>query len=145
MRRDAGDLLVGKTDQARMRGDHAGDGVDQRGLARAVRADDAVDLARLDRERHVGDGGNTSEADRERVDFKKRHRRAPWLVAWQAARSTAWRAAAVPIWRRDRPVLSAGTGAYRAEKDRKSVRHIPERRAVLRATRSARQRRRSSQ
>src|ERR1700733_1528610 len=115
MRRDAGDLLVRKTDRARIRGDHTGDGIDQRGLARAVRADDTVDLARIDRERHIGHGGDASETNRERVDFKERHRRAPWQLASLAARSTAWRAAATPIWRRDRPILSARTRAYRAE------------------------------
>src|SRR5580698_6746007 len=115
MRGDAGNLLVRKPDRTGMRGDHAGDGVDQRGLARTIGPDDAVDLARLDRERHIGDRSNAAETNRERVDFKKRHRRAPWRVAWPAVRSTVWRAAAVQVWQRDRPVLSAGTEVCRAE------------------------------
>src|SRR5580698_10338810 len=98
-----------------MRGDHAGDGVDQRGLARAIGTDDAVNLTGIHHQRHVSDGGNAAEANRERIDFKKRHRRAPWQVAWPAARSTAWRAATSPVWRRGRPVPSAGTGVCRVE------------------------------
>ena len=38
-------------------GEEAGDDVEQRGLARAVRADEAEDLARRDRERHVAQRG----------------------------------------------------------------------------------------
>src|SRR3984885_6857654 len=115
MRRDAGNFSIRKPDRAGMRRDHTGDGIDQRGLARTIGADDAVDLARIDHERHIGDGGNAAEANRERVDFKKRHRQAPWQVVWQVARSTAWRAAAPLVWPPDQPVLSAGTTACRAE------------------------------
>src|ERR1700721_3468984 len=92
MWRDAGNFSIRKPDRAGMRRNHAGGGIDQRGLARTVGADDAVDLAGINHERHIGDGGNAAEANRERVDFKKRHRRAPWQVVWLGARATAWAA-----------------------------------------------------
>src|ERR1700733_5779667 len=100
MRRDAGNFSIRKADRTGMRRDQAGDGIDQRGLARTIGPNDAVDLARINHERHIGDGGTPAETNRERVDFKKRHRRAPWQVVWQAARPAVSRAAADLVWRR---------------------------------------------
>src|ERR1700722_9318838 len=107
MRRDTGNLSIRKPDRTGMRRDHPGDGIDQRGLTGAIGADDAVDLAGVHHERHIGDGGNAAEANRERIDFKKRHKRAPWQVVWQAVRSTVWGAAKIPASRRGQPTLSA--------------------------------------
>ena len=62
VRRAARDLVALEADRARGRRQRAGEHVEDRALARAVRADQAEDLALLDLERHVVDGGEAAEA-----------------------------------------------------------------------------------
>src|SRR5439155_11756708 len=54
----------------------AGDAVEERGLARAVRADEAHQLARLDDEIDLIDGRDAEEALDEAADLQQRHQRA---------------------------------------------------------------------
>ncbi len=56
------DALAGKGDAARIRRKDAGDQIEQRRLAGAVRADDGEDRARLDIERNIVDRDKTAEA-----------------------------------------------------------------------------------
>src|SRR3546814_12161180 len=53
------------------RNDRAGDAVEQRRLARAVRPDDRVQVALRHRHVHAADGGECTEMLREIADFQK--------------------------------------------------------------------------
>ena len=71
MRREPGHLVTPKP-YAPARGRvNAGNKVEQRGLAGAVRSDDGEDLARLDRERHARDRGHAAERDRDVLDSER--------------------------------------------------------------------------
>src|SRR6185437_607060 len=64
--------------------DEAGDGIDEGGLARAVRPDEADELARLDLQVNPGDRANAAEADRHAARAKdgshRRHRPSARLI-----------------------------------------------------------------
>jgi hypothetical protein len=68
-------LPAEQPDRTGIGGEIAGDQVEQRGLAGAVRTDDQAPLARHDRKRHVPGGGQAAEALLEMRDFEcgKRH------------------------------------------------------------------------
>ena len=74
LRRHAPQLLSEQPDRAGVGGEIAGDQVEQRGLAGAVRADDQAPLARHDRERHVPGGRQAAEALLEMRDFERGER-----------------------------------------------------------------------
>src|SRR5579871_4403040 len=80
MRGVACNLPFREADRTRLRTHHAGHGIDERGLARAVGTDDAVNLAGRHRQRDLGHGGNATETNGKRGDLKERHRTAPWLM-----------------------------------------------------------------
>src|SRR5438094_147025 len=65
--------LAGEGDLARIRAVQAGDQVEERRLAGAVRADQPGNLALLDRERDVVDGDDASEPLREVLDREQSH------------------------------------------------------------------------
>ena len=80
VRRRAGEALAEGEQLARGRRHHAGEGVEEGGLAGAVRADDADQLARRERGADRIDRGQAAEADRQRARLDQRmavHRRAP--------------------------------------------------------------------
>ena len=58
----AGDVGAGDADRARGGAEGAGEEVEERGLAGAVRADQADHLAGGQRDRHAGDGLEAAEA-----------------------------------------------------------------------------------
>src|SRR5262249_39199984 len=66
-RPDAGDVTLLEAHAARGRRSHAGENVDQRRLAGAVRADDRHELARADGEAHVVEGAELAIKLRETV------------------------------------------------------------------------------
>jgi hypothetical protein len=70
--RKAGDVAAAQQDPAAGRRHLAGEEVDERRLAGAVRPDDGVDLARLECERDVVDRGEALEALRERLGDEDR-------------------------------------------------------------------------
>jgi hypothetical protein len=77
-RPQARDPLAVEPDLARIGRDLAGDAVEQRGLAGAVRTDQAQDLALGDAEADLDIGGDAAERLGDPVDLKQRgHRRLP--------------------------------------------------------------------
>jgi hypothetical protein len=80
LRGHASQFLPEQPDRAGVGGEIAGDQVEQRGLAGAIRADDQAPLARHDRQRHVPGGGQAAEAFLEMRDFERgeRHFASPW-------------------------------------------------------------------
>jgi hypothetical protein len=72
-------------DGARARGEEAGEGVEDRGLARAVRADEADELALTNGEGHVLVGGEAAEALGQPLDPEERvaHRASSVSEAWR--------------------------------------------------------------
>jgi hypothetical protein len=67
----AGEVDATDLDAARIRPVLAGDEVEQRGLAGAVRADHADEFAVLDRQVDRIDGGQPAESAREAADLKQ--------------------------------------------------------------------------
>ena len=55
--------------------EHAGDQVEQRGLAGAIRPNNREDLPLADREAHAIDRGEPAEAPRDLIDCEQAHRR----------------------------------------------------------------------
>ena len=70
--REAGDVPVGEPDAADGRGE-AGERVDERRLARAVRSDQPHQLAGLDREVHVVERSQAAVGDRQSLRLEERH------------------------------------------------------------------------
>src|SRR5439155_4977052 len=70
MRGEPGDLAALEADRAGARRQGAGDQVEDRRLARAVRSNEAEDLAWLDRERHAIDREKPAEPLRKTGDFE---------------------------------------------------------------------------
>ena len=68
---------VAQADAAGMRLVEAGDAVEHRGLAGAVRADQRRDLALARLEGQIIDGEETAEAHRQMLDAAAKYRRAP--------------------------------------------------------------------
>ena len=95
-------VLVTEGDAARVDGVVAGDEIEQRGLAAAVRADQAVDLAGLDVERHVVNGDDTAEPAGDGVSAQRGHGRDHSPVGRMARRSVS------------RSGLDAGLGVFAA-------------------------------
>src|SRR4029453_18560036 len=93
LRGHAQQLLSEQPDRAAVGGEIAGDQVEQRGLAGAVRADDQAPLARHHAQRHVLGCGQPAEPLAQMRDFERRYRRrrghcadsdAVWLVVLRA-------------------------------------------------------------
>ena len=80
----------GEAHSALLRQVEAGDQVEQRGLAGAVRSDDREDLALLDRQAHIVDGMHAAERDRQVLGGQDGHPRlavnAPAKVGTMPAR-----------------------------------------------------------
>src|SRR5262249_42598616 len=91
--RQARDLLAGESDRAGVVAQEARDAVDERGLARAVRADQAEALALRDLEAHLGERGEAAEALRQAADREQRAHRRPLIL---------------PATRRARPRMPSG-------------------------------------
>src|SRR5262249_18890952 len=85
-------VAIEQPDRSRVGRDLAGDQVEQRGLARAVRADDQAPLAGLDRERDIARDAQAAERLAQVVEGERGH----------GLRSAAGRAAA-PLNRAPRP------------------------------------------
>src|SRR6266545_2225120 len=83
MHRHPGNVLAGKDDFPGVRPEHAGDQVEDGGLAGAVGADDGANLARLDRHVDVVDGDQCPESARQPLAFKQRHRGPPCRCYWR--------------------------------------------------------------
>src|SRR5262245_52370346 len=66
------DVLAGEDHPAAVGAVVAGDHVEERGLAGAVRPDDPEQIARRDREAHVRHGGETAEALRHALERQER-------------------------------------------------------------------------
>jgi hypothetical protein len=75
--RKAGHRFAGKADDAVLRRVDAGNYIDQRGLARTVRADNREHLAGRDRNADPVDGAHAAEGDRQLFGFQDRHLRHP--------------------------------------------------------------------
>src|SRR2546423_13865818 len=73
VRRRPGDIFFVEEDSARSRRKGAGEQIEERGLARAVRPDDRVQRAGLDLERHAVDRGERAERLPQVVRFENRH------------------------------------------------------------------------
>ena len=65
MARQRGNVAIAQRDAARARLEHAGDDVEHRGLARAVRPDDREHLALLDRKAEIADRGQPAKPQRQ--------------------------------------------------------------------------------
>src|SRR5690606_11355579 len=77
VRRQAGEVLAGKADPARLRVHHAGDRAQYGGLAGAVRPDQAEELAVRDCEGDVLERGDAAEAHAHALDPEQAHPVAP--------------------------------------------------------------------
>ena len=66
-----GDVAILEDDPPALRPVAAGDAVDDRGLARAVRADDREQLALADMEAHLGERAHAGKAQGDIVDFQQ--------------------------------------------------------------------------
>src|SRR5262245_64501618 len=73
--RQAIDPLAGKGDRALVGREHAGDQIEQRGLAGSVRPDHRENLALADLEAHAVDGGEPAEALTDFFNSKEAHGR----------------------------------------------------------------------
>src|SRR5688572_28032161 len=73
MRARAGDLSAIQEDAARARREGPGEEIEERRLARAVRADDRVQAARRDRQAHVLHRGQRAEGFAEIFCFEECH------------------------------------------------------------------------
>ena len=71
MHRQRGDVLAEEADAAGRRQEIAGDGVEQRGLARAVGADDRAPLAGCDPHVDAGEGHQGAEVPRHAVELQR--------------------------------------------------------------------------
>src|SRR5882672_7703450 len=76
MRRRAGDVIAVEHDASRTRRERAGEEVEERGLAGAVRPDDRVQRADLDAQAHRVHRGERAEALGQALGLEKRHMRA---------------------------------------------------------------------
>ena len=74
MRLQRRDVLVAEQDSARLGAERAGNAVDQRGLARAVRTDQAEPLPRTNVDADIVDRGEAAEAFGQRNDPQQRRR-----------------------------------------------------------------------
>ena len=120
MRTQRRNVVAAKDDPAGGRPQHAGEQIDHRGLAGAVRPDQSVPRALLDRQRNVMRGDDAAEALFQADRFEDRHgstlpsarrrRRPPAAspAACRADRSTA-RNAAVQLSARSRPTSTMTT------------------------------------
>src|SRR3989442_14690144 len=75
MGRDPGQVAAAEEHATVVGGEVAGDAVEERGLAGAVRADEAHQLAGLDGEIDLVDGGDAEEALDQPANLQERHQR----------------------------------------------------------------------
>src|SRR6266849_5654469 len=71
--RQRGDVVAAKEDAARVDGDEARDGPEERGLPAAGRAQDGGELARAELERHAAERLHLAKALRDRLDADRDH------------------------------------------------------------------------
>ena len=71
MRGENRHILAEEADQPGRRQEIAGDAVEERGLARAVRTENRAPLARAHGERHIGNGGQRAEHLRDAAQFQR--------------------------------------------------------------------------
>ena len=113
VRREPADGVAGEADLAGVGSQRAGDQVEQRGLARAVRSHDADQLALREREADVADGAHAAEALRHPRHLEEGHAAgrptASGLSAWRtAARDTRAAPSRTP-WARSAPACRSAT------------------------------------
>src|SRR2546426_11789086 len=86
MGRDPGQVAAAEEHATVVGGEVAGDAVEERGLARAVRADETHQLAGLDGEVHVVHGGDAEETLDETANLQQRHQRSARAPAARRSR-----------------------------------------------------------